>query len=270
LALAEPSAIDLVIERARARVTESPLLRRDARDKERRKARRRRWLAVWSKRVGIVAAVGVLGWLALASPVFALDPAKVEVSGYGTVVDPLAVREAIAEFEGTALAVLNTGRVSHELKEILGVREAHVERSWPDGLVVTIESREPVAAIPERAGGWAYVDDDGVQVGRTDTKPKDLPVLTVPRGEDNARVLASALGVLDAMPEDLRERVALLDAATEDSVNFTLRKGPKVEWGSADQSELKVAVLQVLLESKEARSAKVIDVSAPTLPITKD
>jgi len=270
VAVAERSAIDVAIDRARARVTDSPLLRRDERERERRGAKRRLWLKVWGRRIGIVVVALALVWVALLSPFFQLDPAKVEVSGYGTVVDPTAVRAAIDEFEGTALGILNTGRVSHELKDILGVREAHVQRAWPDGLVVTIESREPVAAVPDPSGGYTYVDDDGVQVGRTAKKPKGLPILAIPLGEDNQRVLASALGVLAAMPDDLRERVTQLNASTEDSVSFKLNKGPTVEWGSADQSELKVAVLQVLLESKQARKADVIDVSAPTLPITKN
>jgi len=43
-----------------------------------------------------------------------------------------------------------------------------------------------------------------------------------------------------------------------------------VEWGSAEDNEVKAQVLGVLLESKQARKADVIDVSAPTLPITKN
>ena len=72
------------------------------------------------------------------------------------------------------------------------------------------------------------------------------------------------------MPADLRDRVGDMSASTEDSVTFTLRKGPRVEWGSAENSNLKAQVLAVLLESKQASNAAVIDVSAPTLPITKN
>ena len=61
-----------------------------------------------------------------------------------------------------------------------------------------------------------------------------------------------------------------VSAATEDSVQFTLADGPMVEWGSAEDSKLKAQVLGVLLGSKHARKADVIDVSAPTLPITKN
>jgi cell division protein FtsQ len=159
--------------------------------------------------------------------------------------------------------------VSHDIKDIPGVREAHVERSWPSGLIVTIESREPVAAVPDPSGGYVFVDDQATQVGRSNSKPKNLPTISVPVGTDHVRVLQAVLGVLNAMPVDLRDRVGDMSASTEDSVTFTLRKGPRVEWGSAEKSALKAQVLAVLLQSKQASNAAVIDVSAPTLPITK-
>ena len=156
-----------------------------------------------------------------------------------------------------------------QLKDIPGVREAHVVRHWPNGLVVTLvslESQSRRSLMP--AGGFTLVDDEGVQVGRAAKAPKGLPTLAVPT--DKPKVLAAALGVMSALPADLADRVTSVSAATEDSVQFTLSKGPLVEWGSAEDSELKAQVLDVLLGSKHARKADVIDVSAPTLPITKN
>ena len=263
----ELSALQLALVRTKARFT-VPVP--SARLAEKRKADRRRFAIVWGRRAGYVLAIAAAAWLVLLSPVFALDTAKVSVSGYGTVVEPTEVRDVVDAMEGRSLALVSVGQIASALKDIPGVREAHVQRSWPNGLIVTLESREPVAAVPTGHGGYTLVDDEGVQVGRADAPPKGLPTLTVPLGEGKARVLASALGVMNAMPADLRDRVQAMTAATEDSVSFVLRKGPTVEWGSADDSELKVHVLQVLLESKQARKADVIDVSAPTLPITKN
>ena len=253
--------------RTKARFT-SPLP--SARLAEKRSADRRRFAIVWGRRAGYVAAVAGAAWLVLLSPVFALDSTKVQVSGYGSVVDPTEVRGAVDTMAGRSLALVSIGQLASELKDIPGVREAHVQRSWPNGLIVTLESREPVAAVPTREGGFTLVDDECVQVGRADVAPADLPTLTVPLGDDNAKVLASALGVINAMPLDMRNRVQAMSAGTEDSVSFVLRDGPTVEWGSADDSELKVQVLQVLLGSPQASTADVIDVSAPTLPITKN
>ena len=236
--------------------------------RERSKAEHRVALIKWARRSAYVGAGVLAVWLLLLSPLFALDPAKVEASGYGTVVDPALVDAAVATHEGTSLALLNTAHLSHEIRDIPGVRTVQIEREWPAGLAITIESREPVAAVTDPKGGYVLVDEEAVQVGRTDKAPKDLPAIEVPVGEDNVRVLKSVLGVVEALPAQVSARVDIVRAATEDSVTFTLRKGPRVEWGSSEQSALKAKVLEVLLDSGDADDAAVIDVSAPTLPIT--
>ncbi len=261
----EAAFAKLSISRADATVT----TRVQERITEKKRASRRLRAIVWGRRSAYVGGVALAAWVVLASPLFALEPAKVTVTGYGTVVDPAAVRAVVDTHDGAALPMLNTSALSDELDDIAGVRTAHIERSWPRGLIVTLESREPVASVPDPQGGFVYVDDEGVHVGRSSAQPKDIPVIYVPLGSENVRTLKAVLGVLNAMPAALRDRVGHIAAKTEDSVSFTLHKGPVVEWGSAERSELKVEVLQVLLDSPQASKADVIDVSAPTLPITK-
>lgn len=238
--------------------------------KEQSKAQRRVSAVKWAKRAAYVGVGALAVWLLLLSPLFALDPAKVETSGFGTVVEPAAVESAVATHEGTSLALLNTGDLANEIRDVPGVRDVHIEREWPAGLAIAIESREPVAAVPDPDGEFLLMDDEAVQVGRSVEAPDNLPVIEVPVGEDNVRVLKSVLGVVEALPAGLSARVDVIKAKTEDSVTFTLRDGPRVEWGSSEQSALKARVLGVLLNSGEADDAQVIDVSAPTLPITSD
>jgi len=235
---------------------------------ERSKAKHRLALIRWSKRAAYVGVAAAAVWLLLLSPLFALDTDKVEASGFGTVVDPTAVDAVMATHAGTSLALLNTSHIANELREIPGVRGVGVERKWPSGLAIVIESREPVAAVPQTDDSYVLVDDEGVQVGTTAQAPDALPVIEVPVGEDHVRVLASVLGVVDELPAEVAQRVLNIQAQTEDSVTFTLRDGPRVEWGSAEQSALKARVLGVMLQSDAATGASVIDVSAPTLPIT--
>lgn len=236
--------------------------------REQSKAKNRVTLIKWARRAAYVGAGALAVWLLLLSPLFALDLAKVEASGYGTVVDAAAVDDAVATHEGTSLALLNTTHLANEIRDVPGVRAVQIEREWPAGLAIVIESREPVAAVPDPDGGFVLVDDEAIQVGRTEKAPDNLPMIQVPVGEDNVRVLKSVLGVVEALPADVSARVDIVKAETEDSVTFTLRKGPRVEWGSSEQSALKARVLEVLLDSGDAGGAKVIDVSAPTLPIT--
>lgn len=246
--------VDTVSHRMRERLAE-----RKRTERRRTYARLGRWAAV----LGVVAAAL---WAFFMSPLFQLDPAKIELSGVSDQIDATAVTTVLATHEGESLPMLNVSHVADQLRALPGVLDAKVERVWPAGLRVTLVPRNPVAAIADGVG-FALLDADAVKVGMSETAPADVPLLTVPVGDE--RVLAAVLEVIRNLPADLLGRVSGIGAQTEDTVSFALRDGPRVEWGSADDSALKAQVLAVMLASPSAASAGVIDVSAPTLPITR-
>lgn len=235
--------------------------------RERRAAQTRLTALTWAKRVGVAAGVAGALWLALLSPVFALDAEKTEASGFGSVVSPAQVTDVISAHAGTSLVMLDTSEISMQLEELVGVREVEITRVWPASLRVEILSSEPVAAIPQGAA-YVLVDDLGETVDTADAPPEQLPVITIPVGEGGTRILEGVLDVVDEIPVALRDRVEGIEAQTEDSIRFVLRDGPRVEWGSGEQSALKAEVLAALLDSKQTEGVDVIDVSAPSLPIT--
>lgn len=214
------------------------------------------------------AAVLALGWLLFLSPVLALDPAKVTVRGAGSVVAVDRVLEVVRAHAGTPLPRLDTIGLRDDVLDVPGVREARVMRDWPDGIAVTVVAREPVAGVPDaKRGGYLLLDVDGVQVGRVEKAPQGLPVVDVPVGEK--RTLEAVLTVLEQLPAELLEQVRGVSAGTRDTVRMELRDDVRVEWGSASETPLKIAVLQTLRASEAAKDATVIDVSAPRLPITR-
>lgn len=261
-----------------------------ARFAERARARRR---LAWRQIVvvtGSVLAAAALAWLLLLSPALALDAEQVRVTGAGTVVAVDQVAAVVDTEAGTPLTRLDTAGLRQRILDVPGVRDVTVTRDWPHGLTVQLVSREPVAAVPEAADvagtadgaapdaaddgtagaepagpGFALVDEEGVKVGRSDTPPEGLPVVEVPVGE--ARILAAALGVLEQLPPDLLAAIGQVSAGTQDTVRFTLRDGATVEWGSAHESALKVAVLQALRAAPETAASTRFDVSAPTMPV---
>ncbi|WP_315097715.1 cell division protein FtsQ/DivIB, partial [uncultured Cellulomonas sp.] len=243
------------------------------RARARRNLARRQVLVVASSAVAVVA----LGWLLFFSPVLALDPAQVTVEGAGTVVAVDQVRGVVDAQATTPLPRLDTVRLRDQVLDVPGVREARVTREWPRGLLVVLVAREPVAAVPEQPGnedpatrgvpGFALLDMDGVQVGRVDAAPDGLPVVDVPVGDK--RTLSAVLSVLQQLPADLLAQVGGVSARTQDTVTMNLRDNVRVDWGSAQETPLKVAVLSALRASPAAAGATVIDVSAPRLPITK-
>lgn len=240
------------------------------------RARARRTLA--RRQTALAAAavlvVGALAWLLLWSPVLALRPADVTVAGAGTVVAVDQVRAVVAKDSGVPLPRLGTVALRDRLLQVPGVREARVTRDWPHGLTVQLVAREPVAAVPEKqapAGaakpGFALLDEEGVQVGRADAAPAGLPVVDVPAGD--ARTLQAVLGVLRQLSPALLAEVAGVAAQTQDTVTMHLRDGVEVDWGSSQETALKIAVLTALRASPTAKGARVYDVSAPRLPITR-
>ncbi len=238
----------------------------EARFAERARARRARtWRRVaWWSAAG--ALLGGFGWLLLLSPVLALDPDQVVVTGAGTVVDAGDVDAVVGAVEGVPLPRLDTVGLRTAVLDVPGVREARVTRAWPRGLAIALVAREPVAAVPD-GKGVQLLDVEGVAVGRGEKAPKGLPLVDVPVGD--ARTLAAVLGVLETLPPELAEDVRSVAAQTQDTVTMELRDGARVDWGSADQTELKAAVLQALRSAKQSKDASWFDVSAPTLPVTK-
>ncbi len=253
-----------------SRTFDQVTMRMQERLAERRKVERRVQWRRWGLRGGIVLAVAVLAWAVMMSPLLRFDASAAEISGEGRYVDADAVAAAVAEYDGESLLLVDTGALVDGLERIQGVASATVVRPWPSTLRIELESRVPVAAVPQDGGGYVIVDDQAQPVSTVKNAPKKLPVVSVPLGEGSDRVLQAVLGVIDELPVDLRAKVESIEAETEDSVSFTLRDGPLVEWGSVEDSATKAQVLAVLLDSKKTSQAAVIDVSAPTYPITRD
>jgi cell division protein FtsQ len=208
----------------------------------------------------------------LFSPLLAVKPAKVRVSGYGAYTDQTQVAAIVAQVHGVPLPRLNTGALSRQLREVTGVKDATVTRRWPGGLTVRITPRDPVAAVP-KDGAFALVDVDGVTVTTAPTAPTapaGLPAIEAPLGDGGgARPMLAALVILDAMPAELRAEVAKVAAPTQDSVQMTLTSGVVIDWGGSAQVALKVRVLQVLRGLPQNAAVTYFDVSAPAMPITR-
>ena len=230
-------------------------------------ARYRVWRRIgWS--VVTAAAVAGLVWAAFFSPLLALDPEQVQVTGQGTTVDAGPVRDAVTDQAGVPLPRLDTVGLREQILAMNAVKNVRISRVWPDGLAVVLTSREPVAAVPQRGDVYALMDAEGVRVGTAEDAPEDLPsiVVSLSDGEAGRRAMDAALAVLGALPPGLAGDISTVSAATQDDVRTTLSDGRVIRWGSGAQVELKTKVAQALLKAEP--SATTIDVSSPALPVT--
>ena len=226
---------------------------------QRDQSRRRTRLVVGLALVVAMALVAGTGWLLLGSSTFGVE--TVDVTGVRRL-GPDQVRAQAAIEGGTPLARLDTDGIVERVRRLPAVLTVEVTRDWPSTVVIAVTEREP-AAVQARGRDWALVDRTGVVFGTVDRRPRRLPRVSAPVTE-GAPALRATLDVLDALPVQVRDQVREVRAASLEQVTLRLSRGRTVEWGSAERSARKAAVLTVLL----TRKARVYDVSAPDSPTT--
>ena len=218
---------------------------------------------LWALAV-IVPLAAVLGWIGWFSPWFALETVEVRVGPAAEAAGPLTAAEVDALVQvppGTPLLRVSPAEVEQRVATLPQVATVTVSRSWPSTLVVDVQRREPVAAVPTVDGGYDVVDVAGSVIRRSATPVDGVPVVRA----DGAG-LDAAVTVVRDMPGWLRDKVENIEATTRNDVTLLLRNGSIVTWGSGEDNAFKAEVLRALLDVKALR----YDVSSPGTPATSD
>jgi len=221
----------------------------------RREVRRRRWLK-WLVAglavLGVAAAVYLVGF----SP--ALAVARVTISG-NDVASERDIAQAAGVAPGTPLVRVDVAGVADRVAGLPPVAQVAVTRQWPDEVRIAVTEREPRLAI-ESGTGFLIADAAGVVFDTARSLPKGL--VRVEADPQDQQTLVDSGSVFSALSEQTAKKVTVIVAEGRDSITLRLRGGDRVFWGSAEQSDLKSQVLDVLLKQE----GSVYDVSAPAYP----
>ena len=220
-------------------------------------AARTRRTTRWAALVVLAVLLGAAVWLVWFSSLLSVKEVRV-LGAVDVSVD--SVRRAAAVPAGIPLARVDPGGIVDRVGALPRVASVEVRRGWPNVLVIVVTERQPLA-VTKDGTGYTYLDASGARFGSTTAVPHGVPVVSAA----NANAMDSALAVYAALPRSLATRVATVVARTRDDVVITLGDGTTVQWGNADQSERKAAVLAALLKIR----ATSYDVSAPDLPTTR-
>jgi len=235
----------------------------DARSR-RRFARRqwlRRWL-VWRYVIGSVLLVALVAgaiWLVFVSSTLTVK--HVDVRGESTLTEQRVLTAADVP-QGAHLAQLDLEAIRARVAALAAVRSVDVSRDWPDGVLIAVTERTPVAVVA-LDGRFHAMDAQGVLFRDYPSPPPGLPRVVSTEGV-NSTALAQAAGVIAALPPSLASRVDHVQVAGLDRISLALRHGAVVVWGSDEQSGLKAEVLSRLL----LQPAHTYDVSVPGQPVT--
>ncbi|SDN17763.1 cell division protein FtsQ [Actinomyces ruminicola] len=232
---------------------------------ERRRAHRRLRHGRLLRAAGALTVAALLVWAALFSPLLALRPAEITVTGADATVDAGAVQEALSAHTGQSLLRLDVTALGEEVADsLVRVKSATVTRSWPHGLSVRLNLRVPVA-VRQTDDGYEVLDGEAVVLETPTRAPDGLAVIAAEPGRDlsesQVAAVTEAIGSLNA---DVRAQVAEGKVSDTGQVTLTLTSGAKVVWGDNTENALKAQVLAVLL----GQEAQTYDVSSPHSPTT--
>lgn len=244
----------------------------DPEETTRKRFARRQWTRRWSRLryvavgVGLTLLVGLGVWLVLFSSVLAVKGSEIE----GTrLLSDDQVRQAAGVPSGRPLSRVDVDEMTAGLEELPEVASADVSRKWPDKVLIKVEERVSIGVV-EVDGTFRGLDETGFVFRELRARPPALPLIKVDGDTDaeigsTDEVLEEGAAVIAALPRPVARGIEHVELTTVDRISLHLRDGRTVEWGSADQSEDKAAVLAVLLK----QDAEVYDVSVPGQPTTR-
>lgn len=245
--------------------------------KERVPLTRARKLLYTASALAIIAVLYVV--LVFFSPLLATQ--KITVRGT-SLLETTQVEQKLEPLRGVPLTRIDEKKVRELLGQDNVIRSVQVESRPPHELVVTLKERTAVAVV-KQGDTYHTVDSDGVSLLESATQPDTSVPLVRFSGDDpqTSAEFHTISTALSAMPSELLAQVKEASATSTSSITLTLRDNTTVQWGTAEESELKAKVLLSLRQaiakraqeekSSEAQTQKVTvyDVSAPRVPVTR-
>jgi len=202
--------------------------------------------------------VAVLAWALLGSRLLVVR--SVRVTGGGRAVPAAQVLAAAGVRYGMPLIRVNTGTIARRVEALRQVQSVQVSKDWPSTIVIAVQPRTPVFAVPV-PGGYALVDRFGVSVRDVTGRPAGLPLLIVNAGATlpGSPAVRTAAIVLTELPPRVARQVRDVTATSPSAVSVTLADRSVVVWGGTDRAKEKAKELTVLMH----RHARNYDVSDP-------
>lgn len=258
--------------RPEGRVSIDPRIRQRREEVTRGLGRRRRRMVV---ALLVVVALGVGSWFLLHGSLFSARVLRV----VGSVHTPAASILAAAGLSThPPLVDVDPGAAAARVERLPWVATARVQRQWPDGVVVTVDERTPVAVVaagPAPGGGWAEVDRTGRVLADVPVPPPHLVRLTstagtVPAppapGGDLGPSERGALKVAATLPPAFASQVTAVVAEQGGTVGLQLTTPVTVELGSTSQLHAKYEDVAAFLAGASLVAGDRIDVSVPESP----
>jgi cell division protein FtsQ len=224
---------------------------------------------------GLLAAALVLYLGARESSVFSVDSIEVttEPSGQSRLVE-----RALQPLAGQSLLEIDEDAIARRLERLPHVHLLGYDRSFPDGLQVTVSVERPVAVLRRANENW-LVSGEGRVLRKLERRlRRPLPVVWIPRGLEpeigsllRAEKPAKAVAALASLRGSARGFVRRIwyVAEGDHGLSLVLRDRFEVRLGTASDLPLKLEVARRVLEAIRSvgTPASYVDVAVPERPV---
>lgn len=171
---------------------------------------------------------------------------------------------------GKPIARVNLRVITKILLHISWIGSATVHRDWLHGQIrIELIERQPIAQFTNASGGITLFDREGAEFTTLATTAK-LPTIKFATTDPQARSAVALL--LAQLPQDVLQGLTGMRVSSPQFLELSTtiaNQDLTIRWGNAEEIPLKVKVLRALLALPENATAKLVDLTSPTAPITK-
>jgi cell division protein FtsQ len=202
----------------------------------------------------------------LVTPMLAVE--KIKITGLSKVPQK-SVMAAVKTNLGKPLALVNQQEIADQLSKFKLIESISIISELPHTLHIAVAERQPIAIVDVNGASVLY-DAAAVNLGAATYNDK-YPRVLISDDPRNSKAFGLAIDVLLALPVDLLDRVAVIDAKTKDDVRLQLRgySAQMIIWGDSSQSTLKSKVLAALIANQKQTDRVTYDVSSPSAPVVR-
>ena len=171
---------------------------------------------------------------------------------------------------------VNAAKIDRAIEQLPWIKQATLQRSWPDSVAITVTERNPVATFALGAHIFAVLDKTGRVLEMVPSKARNLVPLSIPDvrpapGETlNARGVALA-SVAAAVPESILSSISTVEVSPS-GVQILLVSGAICELGQPTELAQKMTALATLLETPSVKLTlhSSVDLRVPEAPVVTD
>lgn len=246
--------------------------RREREKKRRERRKKQQFKILLASFLLILILLGLL--ILFRSDIFKIREDKIVISGNHNV-KRAEILKILDLSPKATIFTISTGKIGEKILQNPWIARVKVGRRFPNGLVIKIYERKPLALVSYGDDTSFLVDDEGYAIAAfTEDKAPQIPLIhdlkvgSIEPGKPvKNKVLKEVLIILQKLPDSLYKKVKVVSAPKRERITLYTDSGLEILFGSSEDANKKVRVLSEIL--KREKNLIFVDLRVPDNPVVK-